>query len=283
MKLTKGRVITFISVGGAVIVLLLLSAFFDLTIAKSIYNPLSIFGEVFDVLGQAPCYLMVALSLSFTFAYSYKKSGKKFLIISILSAIFSIVIWFVIVNIYFGKILKLWLVILVSLPLNALLLAFINFSEASKEKLFKFALFTLALICLSILINQGLKFIWGRYRFDDLYKAGTLSNFTPWWQIRGVNGNKSFPSGHTTAATTMFCLRYLLELFNAKKKVKISLCVLLALYVIGVAYSRMVIGAHYLSDVTVGFGLTFVLFMVCYNVSKRLEEKFAKKVTNEKE
>ena len=283
MKLTKGKIVTFISVGGAVIVLLLLSAFLDLAIAESIYNPLSVFGEVFDVLGQAPCYLMVALCLSFTFAYSYKKSGKKFLTISILSVTLSVVIWFVIINIYFGSIFKLWQVILISLPLNALLLAFINFSEVSKEKLFKFALFTLCLICLSILINQGLKFIWGRYRFNDLYKAGALSNFTPWWQIRGVNGNKSFPSGHTTAATTMFCLMYLLELFNAKKKVKISLCVMLALYVIGVAYSRMVIGAHYLSDVTVGFGVTFVIFLLCYNVSKKLEEKFAKKVTNEKE
>ena len=81
----------------------------------------------------------------------------------------------------------------------------------------------------------------------------------------------------------MFCLLYLLELFDANKRKKIALCVGLFIYVICVALSRIVIGAHYLSDVTVGFAVTFIIFVVCYYLMKKLEEKVFKGIKNEEE
>lgn len=282
MKISKGVKFSFVAVGCVIIILLVLASFFDLSLSLAVYNPSSIFGILFDVFGQAPCYLMMPLSFSFIFAYNYGKKGKKNIILLILSAFASVCIWVVILKLYLKDEVSFILQVLISLPLNGLLFAFIKCSEEVKEKLLKFAVFAIILIATSVLINQGLKYLWGRYRFRDIYRADNLAQFTPWWQIRGINGNKSFPSGHVTAATTMFCLLYLLELFEAKKNKKITLSIILSIYVACVAYSRIVIGAHYLSDVSVGFLVTFIIFVVCYYLMKEFGEKFLEGLTNEK-
>ena len=283
MKITKAEKVTFIALGGVIVALLVLSSFFDLSLSLAVYKPSSFFGLFFDVFGQAPCYLMLPLSFSFIFAFCYKKQKTLYKVGLVLSVIASIIVWFIIIKMYFGSSLELWLEMLISLPLNALLFAFISFSEQTKIKLVKFAFFAIIVIALSILINQGLKFLWGRYRFRDLYRADTLNNFTPWWKINGINGNKSFPSGHVTAATTMFSLLYLLKLFNVKKISKVLLAVGLGIYVVCVAYSRIVIGAHYLSDVTMGFAVTFVIYTLLYNLYSKYEEKVFSRLINEEE
>ncbi|MBS6373138.1 MAG: phosphatase PAP2 family protein [Erysipelotrichaceae bacterium] len=70
--------------------------------------------------------------------------------------------------------------------------------------------------------------------------------FTPWYLPQGVNGNKSFPSGHTTAASITLCL-FALPLFT-KKRLSSWQTMLAVLSPIMMALSRMIMGAHYLSD-----------------------------------
>ena len=276
MKISKGNLIAFIVSIATGFLLLVVAAFFDLTLSLEMYNPSSFFGKCFDVLGQAPCYLMLPLSVSFIFAYVFNKKGKLALLFKIGCVFASVAVWAVIMHIYFGEEVSLFIQLLISLPFNALLFAFIKCSEQTKIKLLKFAVFTLIVISLSILVNQALKFLWGRYRFRDLVKADNLEAFTPWWHIRGINGNKSFPSGHVTAATTMFVIMYACELFNFKKGVKITLASLISVYVVCVALSRIVLGAHYLSDVTAGFMITLTIYIILYTIMKNKEDKIFK-------
>ena len=100
MKLCKSAKVGFIFGGGVIITLLVLASFFDLSLSLKLFNESSIFGILFDVFGQAPCYLMMPLSFSFIFAYFYGKKGKLNVLFLVLSALASVIIWIVIVKLY---------------------------------------------------------------------------------------------------------------------------------------------------------------------------------------
>lgn len=98
--------------------------------------------------------------------------------------------------------------------------------------------------------------------------------FMPWWQpgktLRdtlvdaGVAAEefKSFPSGHTANASSMMLL-CLLPHLSTKLHGKQNILFLIAvIWTSLVAASRIVMGAHYLTDTTVGFATGFIIFIV---------------------
>jgi membrane-associated phospholipid phosphatase len=94
----------------------------------------------------------------------------------------------------------------------------------------------------SALLAQLLKNIFSMPRPREFFGQGQYSYF-----IDGVTrlGFSSFPSGHTTS---VFALATMLALFEKNKKWNILyLCVAL-----GVGYSRIYLGQHFLGDVLVG-------------------------------
>lgn len=88
-----------------------------------------------------------------------------------------------------------------------------------------------------LLCIEGLKYLWGRVRFRDLLAAGNYDAFTSWLHPNGINGNKSFPSGHTAGAGMSY-LMMLLPLYTDRFKGKERLCFLLPfIYTSLVAFS----------------------------------------------
>ena len=80
---------------------------------------------------------------------------------------------------------------------------------------------------------------------------------------QGITGFDSFPSGH--AAMGFMLLSILILLVNAKRWLKNSVLTIILLYGIVLALSRVVIGAHYASDVLFGsffIILAFIVFLV---------------------
>lgn len=111
---------------------------------------------------------------------------------------------------------------------------------------------------------ECMKYLWGRVRFRDLLASGSFDAFTPWYVLNGINGNKSFPSGHTAGAAMSYFLMFMPCIFD-KFKNKQALCFVLPfVYTSLVAYTRLVMGAHYLSDVTMGgvVGFTVVIISI---------------------
>ncbi|MBQ7687821.1 MAG: phosphatase PAP2 family protein [Clostridia bacterium] len=158
-------------------------------------------------------------------------------------------------------------------------LLFLFFSHfVTVPKKYKRALITMAVVCVCVfasamLINTGMKYLWGRVRFRTLLADGSFDAFTGFWVINGVNGNRSFPSGHTANAA-MFYLAMLLPYLNKKIRKYWFLCWLVPfLYTSAVAYSRLVMGAHYLSDVTVGGMIGFSCVLIGMYVFERLDAK----------
>jgi membrane-associated phospholipid phosphatase len=112
-----------------------------------------------------------------------------------------------------------------------------------------------------LLIATPLKIFWGRIRFRDLVE--NYSNFTPWYWPNGITGNDSFPSGH---AAMSFMLIVLFIFFMDKAFYKrILLKGLIIGWGIVVCASRVVIGAHFTSDVLFGAMIIVVTYLFLIN------------------
>lgn len=109
-----------------------------------------------------------------------------------------------------------------------------------------------------LFIVQPLKHLWGRVRFRDLDTI--YSSFTPWFLPNGINGNQSFPSGH--AAMAWMILPLLLLVDSKSKGIKIFLIIIIISWGLTVSLSRVIIGAHYASDVLLGSIIIIVVFLV---------------------
>lgn len=104
-----------------------------------------------------------------------------------------------------------------------------------------------------------------------------FSAFTPWYKIgdnMGIyNRADSFPSGHTVYSCTLLMSYFLCV---ASEKIKrftpAALCIAFA-YVGVMGYTRMVTGAHYLTDVASGALLGYTFFITV----KVIYERFTKK------
>lgn len=121
----------------------------------------------------------------------------------------------------------------------------------------RFFWFLLAVFLSSILLTFTMKQIWGRIRFREMGQNEAL--FTPWYQINGIRPHHSFPSGHTTTISVLLCFFYVYKDKEREREISpiIKLCIILL--IVAMMLSRMRLGAHFLSDVLVGFGVTYTM------------------------
>ena len=110
-----------------------------------------------------------------------------------------------------------------------------------------------------LLIVQTLKVAIGRVRPRDLIEFGGTADFTPVWQFSGAcSRNCSFPSGEAAAAAAALSL---LILVPARRR-WIAAAIMVPCSLI-VAFNRVIFGAHFLSDVMLGWLLTmFAMAMI---------------------
>jgi membrane-associated phospholipid phosphatase len=111
-----------------------------------------------------------------------------------------------------------------------------------------------------VLCVQVVKYLWGRVRFRELDAA--FSQFTPWYLPQGFTGFDSFPSGH--AAMGFILLPLIILLTNKKEWIKITVMLLILIWSIVLASSRVVIGAHYASDVLFGSFFIIMTFVILH-------------------
>lgn len=158
------------------------------------------------------------------------------------------------------------------------------FSKEKIKKLFYFSLASVIVVILSVVVTQALKLIWARPRFRTLKLLDDYSLYKKWFtpsfgkrNYLGLDKDafKSFPSGHCSFVATLLCLAYLPRFIKTNKKVTyITFFVPLA-YLSVVGLSRIVAGAHYLTDVIAGSMISVALtYFVFKAFVKKNEEKF---------
>ena len=150
--------------------------------------------------------------------------------------------------------------LIISFSINLIVFIIIHKMESVKnEILIKYSNVVVAVALFGYVICiQVVKYFWGRVRFRELDTA--FSQFTPWYLPQGITGSDSFPSGH--AAMGWMLLALLILLANKKVWVKYSAIVIIFLWGVVLALSRVVIGAHYASDVI--FGAFFIIITFLY-------------------
>ena len=150
------------------------------------------------------------------------------------------------------------------------------FSDDTLRKLPRFACVTAGSILFALLLVNVLKSPMGRMRFRAMNVIGDFSGYTPWYVANGqpdktwmretfgtADAFKSFPSGHTRAAAATFYLISLADVMNVQSKRRRALLWCFAILFTGsVAVSRIMVGAHFFSDVLVGGTIGFAVCML---------------------
>ena len=126
----------------------------------------------------------------------------------------------------------------------------------------------LAILCELVVVNL-IKVCWGRPRMR-LVASHPEAYFFPWWQrgtalkepllAAGVAADefKSFPSAHTANAATMLLLGLAPCLNPRLQRYQRALVAFGFIWTAVVALSRILLGAHYLTDTAVGFLIGFL-------------------------
>ncbi|MBQ9530871.1 MAG: phosphatase PAP2 family protein [Eubacterium sp.] len=143
---------------------------------------------------------------------------------------------------------------------------FIVIPEEYKRVLIILSAAGIAVMAVQTLTIEGVKFLWGRVRFRDLLASGSYDAFTSWFHPNGINGNKSFPSGHTAGAGMSYLIMTLPYLSDKFKEKKTLLFIIAFIYTGIVGFTRLVMGAHYLSDVTVGGLVSFTCVIIAMKI-----------------
>ncbi len=142
----------------------------------------------------------------------------------------------------------------------ALFIGVLMLSDKTAKKLLVPCIVCGAMLALMFVGIQGCKLLWGRVRMRQLIKLGDLSLYSPWYKMHPFSGYRSFPSGHTANAVSLGLLP-LLYGSNINKKfpyAKKATYIAVAVWGAFMAFTRILVGAHFLSDVLCGAAIAFV-------------------------
>jgi undecaprenyl-diphosphatase len=142
----------------------------------------------------------------------------------------------------------------VLLPLIGVVLAWLLF-----RRCWRTAAYWLAAVSFGELLVQLLKYTLGRRRPVDLYTG--VEQF-------------SFPSGHATASTVVLAFLAFLLCRNQAPRTRLAISAVAGVYVVLVGFSRLYLGAHWLSDVVGGMSLAiaWVSFVAMVYTQRQIEE-----------
>ena len=228
------------------IILAIIFGLTDLEISKALLNRESIWANIGKDFGEGPGYGLIAISIGILIGSrkdDLRKQRTALYIIAIIGLVF----------LGFALIFEsLWFITFgggILIPVLIFLL-FTRDKDLKEYNTIATVIILLAIINPLIFV-QITKIMCGRVRFNDLSPG--YSNYTPWFlppgPLSGLQGNASFPSGHT-AMGWMF-LPLLIGIRNRKWKdpVKIIAIILVIGFGLFLGVSRIVTGDHFASDI----------------------------------
>ncbi|KRL00157.1 phosphatase PAP2 family protein [Liquorilactobacillus capillatus] len=280
----------FIMVAVSCVFLLSIATFKDLELSNALINYHSFFGTTFQTFGEFPIYFIFIISGEIALIYAIRCGGHRSFSIPLFIGGFALSAWQVeqylneithyslaaLTNLYNGKPLGmhsndvavfsvtpqvkvlLWLGLYSSITI----VIFLWMKNKRKEELQKYllvAVFASLTALLSLEINGVLKAFWGRVRPYEL--STSQHNFTSWLQPNGFTGHRSFPSGHTMAATLMVVFSWFTV---GKRHTRVLIVGVFYGAIMGIA--RIIIGAHFLSDVVFSYFLTLLVVFIMHGL-----------------
>ncbi|MBQ9229230.1 MAG: phosphatase PAP2 family protein [Eubacterium sp.] len=248
------------------------ASFVDLKLDIQLNDPTDIFARWFEATGEMPSRLLTTVAGVLLFYLCEKPVMRLFGLLANFGG--AAYLGYHLHRYFFRDDLPLAVGIVFGLGIGAIALyigQYFHVPEQLKNPLIILSVAGIAVLFAQLATIEVTKYLWGRVRFRDLLKQGSYDAFTAWYHPNGLNGNKSFPSGHTAGAAMSYLMLLLPYISKKWEKHRVWCFVLPLVFTSVVAYTRLVMGAHYLSDVTVGgvIGFTAVLIAI-----KIIDKKF---------
>ncbi len=278
-------------IGVFLVIMLIVGTLMDYPISSALYQPDNGFGLLLAAYGQLPS--SAGAVLAGTLFLIGRSRGSR------TARIWQTVIGLVMIGVGVYMLcenpveymdMNLILSCIIALVITVLMMALAVFvsQNARKEDVLLVATIFLFTIVLQMVLINLIKIPWGRPRMR-LIETDARVSFIPWYEpgtalkdslvAAGVEAEefKSFPSGHTGHAVILMLYGLLPWLRNGagrttdpgQKDRALSLTPSIRLFVwIGfgwavlVALSRMIMGAHFLSDTVVGFAVSFLCVLL---------------------
>ena len=236
-------------------------SFYDLKISIRLYDPDSAWAYMLEAYGQIPGLIVALLGGSVLLRLRGWKPGWKEILLNLFYGLFTLlaalVIWADLQGVQVGDEISVGLTIALGVLTVTALQVLLRFIP--HERLLRFEkparVAVLLYVFAPLLTTWFFKFLWGRVTFREL--ASGYTDFTPWYLPQGYTGHRSFISGHTGFAWLVLPLT-LLATKGTRAYYLVWVGVLL--WGISVAVSRVVIGAHFASDVLFATGISFLWF-----------------------
>ena len=145
----------------------------------------------------------------------------------------------------------------------------VNLKPAIIKKSFIPSIFTVITVAASNIFVEAAKFIWGRIRPRDLVELGSLDNYVNWYQVSGHTGYDSFPSSHALQAMLLLLIIIWMAELGARRKTKKITTIGILCWTALIMFSRVLAGAHFVSDVTAGFAVGFAFIYIAFVMYER--------------
>lgn len=275
--------------------LLLVGTFFDEAIARVLYSPHNVVATLVTTTGIYPFFSSVVLFMG-VICQRVSHSGMA----KVAKAVACIVA--VLVALFVGFIGAAAIVdtdclggILPSLnknyPVIAVLTLVIEYplflvgyklaGRTDDQLLLKRVVCLVAVLLAAFVFMQLVKGVFNRPRFRVVAEGLEGVGFVPWYRISpdpsglmasyGLDKNEfaSFPSGHAILSiSSVYIMLSLTWLLPGLRGRRLTLCIAGFVFGVVIMFSRMVLGAHYLSDVSAG-ALIGIAFVLLYNALQR--------------
>lgn len=238
------------------VILSLIFGLYDLAISIAVVDEASAWGNFGAVYGELPGYGLIGIALA-TFFGSYIKNLKLQKLPALIIIVIGLLFLIFDSDFYVGF----------SLIIPIILYAIITWNKDWRNYRTLAGIISLLAVIHPLLFVQIVKILCGRVRFRNLESGFT--NFTPWFLPPGISGGgKSFPSRHTAMSFMFIPLLIPLSKILSEKKEKKFLVIIAIILIIGwaifVAASRVVVGAHYVSDVLFSGGVASIVTILLY-------------------
>lgn len=267
----KKEIILFYSLAA---VSLIAAAFVDLKLDILLNSPSNFIAKWFEETGEMPSSLLITIAMAFILKCAEPKWMKIVAAVGCIGAGGYFGNWFGgrlfednefrdIFGIIFG----------VGFALTVIfVMHFVTIPDKARKPLLILAFVGLGAGALGTGLVSAMKGLWGRVRFRDMEEP--FEKFTAWYVINGFNGSHSFPSGHTAGAGVSYQLMLLPFASEKCREHKTALFFIAFGFTSLVAFTRLVMGAHYLSDVTVGGTISFTCTLIGIAVYEKIRGKF---------
>ena len=277
----------FLIVGGVLLIGLILGSFFDLQINKAIFDRYNGFGLVISSFGMIPGYGTLAFLSGVLFCIIPKDQGLpkwvKVIILILAVGMFGISTYFLgkdvfSINGFYNEKLHPWLgcIIMGVLMVPVFILGFWMGKKNTNPKMWLAILIAAAVIFVALVPGVTLfKSVMHRPRYRILINEYDY-RFYNWWERckdykdmiaklgKGFKEEfKSFPSGHAAATMCGMIWFSFLPLIDKRLAKYQTLFFYIGFgWSLVVMFSRMLVGAHFLSDVCFGALITLVCFYI---------------------